>query len=146
MVSKAVQESWDKRDEARKNFKKSEAKPSQPTEKPTLYSDDFVRFINFKPNDTQKELYNEWIQTADIWGLVDRLGDDGFKLTVKYDEVTKAFNALLMERRKAHPMQGCILSVRASEMSVSIARLVFVHTALAGKDWENLDVPTEDTW
>jgi hypothetical protein len=146
MVSKAVKEGWEKRDEARANFKPSPPKASVPTQKPTLYSEEFVRFINFKPNDQQKEHFNEWVQAADVWGLLNVLGEDGYKLTVKYDETSKAFNALLMDRKKTSPVCGCILSVRASEMAVAIARLVFVHVCLAGENWERLSLPVEHDW
>lgn len=146
MVSQKVKDGWDERDKARANFVKKPAAASQHTEKVSKYDETFVRFINFKPNDAQKEMYNEWLQSADIWGLLDVLGEDGFKLTVKFDETSKAFNALLMDRRKSSPVQGCLLSVRASTLSVAIARLVFVHVALAGENWERLSLPVEEDW
>lgn len=122
------------------------AQPSLPVKKGELYDETFVRFINFKPSDAQKEMYDDWIQTADVWGLLDRMGDDGYKLTVKYDETSKAYNALLMDRRKTSPVCGCILSVRASGMALAICRLVFVHSALAGQNWEQLAMPVSDDW
>lgn len=145
-MTSALQKSFDERDEKRKNWKPSGKSTSVPTQKETVYDETFVRFINFKPNDTQKGMFDEWVSAADIWGLLDRIGDDGYKLTVKFDETSKAYNALLMDRRKKSPVCGCILSVRASTMAMAIARLVFVHTALAGINWENLSVPVETDW
>lgn len=106
----------------------------------------FIGYVNYNPTEADKEFFNEWVQTADLTGILDRLGDDGYKIGIGYDEKNKTYLCSITSRRASLPNAGYVLSLRANSASKALSRALFVHAAVAGEYWERLLGDDEDKW
>lgn len=94
-------------------------------------------FINYTLTDGDRGRFREWAASPgnDIGALLDRIVDDGYQLTVRYDDFSGTCAAFISPRMSSSGNDGFILSGRARSGSAAALGALFRHYALFEGDW-----------
>jgi len=96
-----------------------------------------AQFINhnFTPDDKAK--FKEWAASsmAQLGDIIDRLTDDGYRITLKPDDYTGAYACFLQAISPDSDNAGFILTGRSHSSSMALLAAVYRHYVLFEGDW-----------
>jgi len=98
-------------------------------------------FVQFVLSDEQRgHLKSTALTSEQIDGTLSRLFDDGYKLSMKWDDYSKAFAAWLIAPEWDNPNMGRILSGRGSTPIKALKQLFYIHFNIAeDRVWASLE-------
>ena len=96
-----------------------------------------AQFINHYFTDDDKSKFKAWATSvaASLWELIDKLTDDGYSLTVKFDSYTDAYACFIQTRDEKSSNYGYILTGRSRSGSMAIFAALYRHYVLFEADW-----------
>lgn len=109
-------------------------KNNKPTPKAEFKS---AVFINHAFTADDKARFKEWAGTniGELWGIIDRVCDDGFKVTVKEDTYNQCYSAFLQASDEKNALYGYILTGRSRSASMALLAVLFRHYVVFEADW-----------
>jgi hypothetical protein len=116
----------------RKNPKTVTNSPSRPN----------VEFVNYDLNKEQRAAFSRWAHenVDEMFALMERVSEDGYNLSLKYDDRQGCHSAFLTPREKDNPNFGLILTARASTAFATIAAVLYRHFVLFDANWNIPDL------
>lgn len=117
------------------------------TKKKTFQNNQFdIEFVNYELNKEQKEEARRYeLDTERAFQLLEELCGDGYKISWKYDERNKCFQASLTSAAKGTTeKQRCMVS-RGPDLYSAIRVSLWKHYVLFDGDWAS-NAPTDDEW
>lgn len=95
------------------------------------------QFINHTFNEDDKARFKAWLsdKSTDIWDLLDKLTDSGYKLSVKYDSYTDAQACFIQTDDEKSDNYGFILTGRSRSGSLACAAALYRHYVLWECQW-----------
>jgi len=106
-----------------------------------------LEFVNRELTTEELPVYRNWREDHDaVYGEVDRMLEDGYKFSLKYDEYTSAYAAFVFASDGSDNAGKC-LTGRGGTSYRALSEVVFKHVELFGGNW--LDTgrtvnPTDD--
>jgi len=114
---------------------KSNAKRTAPRKEPKQRFND-AKFIQYELDEaTQKACKNWEVSTSDLVDTLDRLVDDGYRVTVKWDSWSEAYSASLQQTMDDGKNPGYILVGRGSTGAKALKQVIFKHYTVMQEDW-----------
>lgn len=112
------------------------------------YDAAFRGYINVSLTKEQKEAFPVWSSGASYWEAFNFFAGDGVNLSVKYEAKSSCFLASGTQRRENSPNAGLVVTARAREAEVALARLLFTLTVLnKSESWESVQpIADPDRW
>jgi len=108
---------------------------------------EFRGFVNIDLSEHDKAEFEVWWLTADIAAEFDVRCRQGIGLSLKYDAAGTCFQATGTQRDAGSANAGLAVSMRASDASKALARLLFVLSLLGAEDWTKRgQAPDNDRW
>lgn len=102
-------------------------------------------FVNFSLSDQEKKESANWMESADILGLVERSLDNGYKLSLTLDQKKGRFIASLSAKEGKNAKK--ILTARAGDVMLAMARVMFLDRVIFdGGDWLEREDGSDDQW
>jgi len=103
----------------------------------------FQGFLDFRLTADQLEEMDEWLPTpAQIWELVDKLMNDGYRLTLSYSAKTKTASCTLMDDNPARKSGGWGLSSADGDAAHALKAACYKHFLVLQGTWATLlDTP-----
>lgn len=98
----------------------------------------FHGFVNYNLSEADKAKFHEfWRQSnTDNWGqYLNQLIDNGYKISLSYDNYNTAYSATMMCMKVGHPDQGWCLSGKGPDITTAIEVLFFKHFDLLKEKW-----------
>lgn len=97
---------------------------------------EFAGFIQHSLRKEEKQAFDQWVVSAEeIAGMVDRLLDSGYRITLAYDSYHKAFQCSLICQSANDVNAGWCLTARAPDGMSAMYLALFKHFVLLGGDW-----------
>jgi hypothetical protein len=95
-----------------------------------------VQFINYNLTDEQKKAVREWNLSLDqlSQGTM-QLVDEHFKVTLKYDDYSKAYACFVNPDGPEHPFTGWILTGRGSSPLKALKQALYIHFTVFEGNW-----------
>jgi len=114
--------------------KKTTKKPTNSAPSP------FKGFINFNLNEDDKATIKATTLTSDEFvALLDQFADDGFKLTLSYDDYSQCYQCIGTRKDTEHPDYGVMLTGRGSTAMKAFKQWWYIVVNLIGEsswvDW-----------
>ncbi|HEY9758950.1 MAG TPA: hypothetical protein V6C97_27525 [Oculatellaceae cyanobacterium] len=97
------------------------------------------QFINHSFTDDDKSKFKTWAETfaVQLGDLVDRLCDDGYGISVKYDAYTDAYASFIQTRDEKSSNYGLILTGRSRSAQMAMLAVLYRHYVVFEADWPN---------
>lgn len=112
-----------------------EPKP-QPKGKPTQPRFNDVQFVNWSLTDEEKAACKEWSVTmGDFDNALGKLIEEGYKVTVSYDNYRSCFTASIVPTKDAKMNVGYILTGKGSTPLKAIKQVLYIHFYIMGGEW-----------
>lgn len=94
-------------------------------------------FINHTFSADDKGRFKEWAASAlvELGGWIDRLLEDGYKLSVKYDDFTSAYACFIQPISERDGNAGFILTGRSRSGSMAILAGIYRHYVIFEAQW-----------
>jgi hypothetical protein len=104
-----------------------------------------AQFINHSFNEAVKGEFKKWAATTLplLGDVIDKLLDDGYKLSAKYDSYSDAYACFIQATSPDNRNTGFILTGRSRSGSMAILAAVYRHYVLFEGDWPT-DVTRKD--
>jgi hypothetical protein len=77
------------------------------------------------------------VTDADLWNQIEVYIEEGYKLTLKWDDYSNSYAAWMQPIDSEHDNWGYILSGRGSTPAKAVKQLFFKHTAVLDGQWGN---------
>lgn len=115
----------------------SEVRNKNGKAKPVAARFNDAKFINHVFTEDDKVRFRAWAadnvsNTADI---IDRLLDDGYRITLKYDTFSDAFSCFLQNSDEKSVNAGYILTGRSRSGSMALLAAVYRHYVIFEGQW-----------
>lgn len=113
---------------------KSAAKPNV---KPTVNGNSQVQFLNYDLPDNERKAFKIWASDAslDLIGLIEKLLDDGYGLSVKWDDYNDCAGAFIQCKKPDNANFGWILTGRGKTAFSAISGVLYRHYVLFEQAW-----------
>jgi len=96
-------------------------------------------------NDDQKAVIKTALPTGkDILNKLDKYVEDGYRVTVAWDDFNNCVNCSLFDTDVRRPSAGYILSAKHVELLVCLATLVYLHEVVYADGWDIERVSTNN--
>lgn len=97
--------------------------------------DNTVEFVNYELNANETAIYRKWRDDLDtVVGQLDRMTQDGYKVSIKYDGYSESFAAFIFAD-DASDNAGRCLTGRGGTTYRALAEAIFKHVEIFGGDW-----------
>lgn len=95
------------------------------------------KFLNHTFTETDKQGFKTWAQENgnEMSSMLDKLLDDGYSLSVKFDSFSSAFAAFIQTSDASNENVGYILSGRSRSASMAIYAVLYRHYVLFEGVW-----------
>ena len=103
------------------------------------------RFINVSVTEDMKKRIGAWAKAeGDVWGYVETLAGQGYRLGVSWDGKNDCYSASLTNRDGDERFRQACVTMRGPTAWEAVVRLVGLHFAVANEDWAVLEQPAAD--
>lgn len=97
-------------------------------------------FINYELNKEEKELLKrDFVPKFETGTALNALTQEGYTVTLRYDQHTKAFACWVYHMTPEHENGGLILTGRGSLANSALIEVAFKHFVLFDKVWPNAE-------
>lgn len=105
-------------------------------------------FINVNLDASQKEQFEDWLATGEVWDVLADVVGSGAHVAVKLDASSGGFMASITQRNPAHVNAGLAITARSSEAGKALFRAVYLVAILGvDADWAAGKAPADpDRW
>lgn len=115
-----------------------------PENKPKTPRFNDVRFINYNLSDEQKAECKGWpLPIADLDNLALRLCEGDYRVSLKYDDYSRAFACFINPNGDKHPHLGWVLTGRGSTPLKALKQACYIHFLLFEEDWSEYQMETK---
>jgi len=119
---------------------------SDERERPVNGKGAFKGFIQHNLTAEEKKAYDNWtLSPDDLWDAIERIIDNGYKLSTSHDDYNSTRQASLTCNNPKLPDYGWVLVARAPDSFNAIALIVFKHTVLLGENWTEFHARARET-
>ena len=96
-----------------------------------------AEFINHTFTSDDKARYKRWAEEnkGSIGDILDRLLDDGYSVSLKYDSYTEAIACFIQNRDEKNVNAGFILTGRSRSGSMALLAAVYRHYVVFEQEW-----------
>lgn len=96
-----------------------------------------AKFLNYDFSEAEKKKFKEWAvrNAEELIGLLDRLIDDGYHLSVKFDSYNQCVGAFIICRDPKSENSGWILTGRGSGVLGAVMGALYRHYVLFEAQW-----------
>jgi hypothetical protein len=124
---------------------------SKSAPKPASADKILVQFVNYELNEDERKRFKAWAHenAADMLSMFDRLLDDGYGFSCKWDERSECVAAFVQCRQENSPNKGWLLTGRGSTAFSAIAGALYRHYVLFEGVWpidQNRRGVLDDEW
>lgn len=114
----------------------------------TGYDAAFRGYINLALTPDQKAAFEVWNSDNNFWAALERHTGDGINFSLKYTPKDACFLASATQRREASPNAGLVVTARARDAGMALARCVYCVCVVAQTDrWEETQpLADPDRW
>lgn len=96
-----------------------------------------VDFVNYELSAEETAVYRKWRDdVAGLIGHLDRMAQDGYKVSIKYDDYSESF-ACFVFADDAGDNAGKCLTGRGGTTYRALAEALFKHVEIFGGDWSD---------
>lgn len=96
-----------------------------------------AKFIQHELDKAQMQACKKWeVSEADCLEAVLRLADNGYVVTLKYDDYSEAYSCFVRQSKDDGPNFGYILAGRGSSPYKALKQALFKHYTVMAEDWE----------
>jgi len=115
----------------------------KPSKKPPSANPDFRGFININLTDEDKSsIKSITYEPSDAFMDLDRLSDDGFKLTFSYDDYNRCYQVIAARKDRDNPDYGIMLAARGSTALKALRQWMYIQDRLIGEStWTDMLSP-----
>lgn len=105
-------------------------------------------FINVQLDASQKEQFDDWLATGEVWEVLAAVVGSGAHVAVKLDPGGHGFMASITQRNAAHVNAGLCVTARSSVAEKALFRAVYLVAVLGvDEDWSKGQSPADpDRW
>ena len=118
-----------------KDWKKKGAKNASERSNARRFND--AQFIQYELDKASQSACKAWEVTSDaLVDAIDRLADDGYRVTVKWDTYSASFMCSLQQIHDDGRNKGYILTGRGSTGCKALKQVLFKHYTVMQEDWQ----------
>lgn len=101
-----------------------------------------AQFVNFDFDKDTREQFKRWLHehAADFTDYIERLLDDGYNLSIKFDAYNDCISAFISPQARDNPLHGWILSGRGSTAFSAAMGAMYRHYVIFDGVWPIEDI------
>jgi len=108
---------------------------------------DFQGYIEVRLDEEGKGLFKQWkVSEPDLEAVVDKLAEDGYRMSLAYDDYNAAFMCSLTTKDAQNVNAGWVLVGRGKTCLAALAQAIFKHTVVTSGNWVNFRQSSRNDW
>jgi len=112
------------------------------------FSAEFRGYLNYTLSPEEKELAGQWIESSSLYEMLHYSVSDGVQFSLKWEYKQECYLASATQRRASSPNAGLVVTARAREPWLALARLLYILALLNKSErWEDVQpLADPDRW